>query len=176
VEPIAGVDCFRWRGLRWIRLFRVADRRRGGGWGPEQGRQLARLPGSCVRVHRNATLDQWRDQRGGVRRLFLRCARILDGDLRIEPGACHAHLDRTDFTGNSAPTSLDGVQVAIAGQPAFVEYISPGQLDAQLPSNIGTGSLPLHGHQRGSHQRAGERHGERYPGGLARSARVQHRR
>ena len=48
-----------------------------------------------------------------------------------------------DFTGNSAPTALDGVTVTIGGQPAFVEYISPGQVNAQLPSNIGTGSLQL---------------------------------
>ncbi len=48
-----------------------------------------------------------------------------------------------DFTGNSAPTSLDGVQVTIAGQAAFIEYVSPGQVNAQLPSNIGPGSLQL---------------------------------
>jgi uncharacterized protein (TIGR03437 family) len=48
-----------------------------------------------------------------------------------------------DFTGNSAPIALDGVQVTIGGQSAFVEYVSPGQVNAQVPSNIGTGSLPL---------------------------------
>lgn len=48
-----------------------------------------------------------------------------------------------DFNGNAAPTSLDGVQVAIGGQPAFVEYVSPGHVNAQVPSNIGTGSMPL---------------------------------
>lgn len=49
----------------------------------------------------------------------------------------------TDFSGDSAPTSLDGVQVAVRGQPAFVEYVSPGQVNAQLPSNIGPGTLQL---------------------------------
>jgi uncharacterized protein (TIGR03437 family) len=44
-----------------------------------------------------------------------------------------------DFTGNNAPTSLDGVKVDIGGQEAFVDYISPGQVNAQLPSNIATG-------------------------------------
>jgi len=51
-----------------------------------------------------------------------------------------------DFTGNNAPTSLDGVQVLIGGQPAFVEFISsnPGQINVQLPSTIPTGGpLPL---------------------------------
>jgi uncharacterized protein (TIGR03437 family) len=51
-----------------------------------------------------------------------------------------------DFNGNNAPTSLDGVQVLIGGQKAFIDYISsgPGQINAQLPSNIPTGGpLPL---------------------------------
>jgi len=50
----------------------------------------------------------------------------------------------TDFSGNNAPTSLDKVSVTIGGQSAFVDYISPTQVNAQLPSNIATGGmLPL---------------------------------
>jgi uncharacterized protein (TIGR03437 family) len=46
----------------------------------------------------------------------------------------------SDFNGNSAPTALDGVEVTIGGQKAFVEYISStGQINAQLPSNIPAG-------------------------------------
>jgi len=47
----------------------------------------------------------------------------------------------SDFSGNNAPTALDGVQVMIGGQNAFIDYISssPGQVNAQLPSNIPTG-------------------------------------
>lgn len=45
-----------------------------------------------------------------------------------------------DFSGANAPTSLDGNSVTIGGQQAFVEYISPGQIDAQVPSGVGTGS------------------------------------
>jgi uncharacterized protein (TIGR03437 family) len=46
----------------------------------------------------------------------------------------------SDFSGNNAPTALDGVQVTIGGQKAFVEYISStGQVNAQLPSNITAG-------------------------------------
>jgi uncharacterized protein (TIGR03437 family) len=48
-----------------------------------------------------------------------------------------------DFNGNTAPTFLSGVQVTIDGQAAFVDYISPTQVNAQLPSNIGPGTLPL---------------------------------
>jgi len=47
----------------------------------------------------------------------------------------------SDFNGNNAPTALDGVEVTIGGQKAFIDYISssPGQINAQLPSNISTG-------------------------------------
>ncbi len=47
----------------------------------------------------------------------------------------------SDFNGNNAPTVLDGVQVGIGGQKAFINYIAanPGQINAQLPSNIATG-------------------------------------
>jgi uncharacterized protein (TIGR03437 family) len=44
-----------------------------------------------------------------------------------------------DFTGNNAPTMLNGVSVSIGGQAAFIDYISPAQVNAQLPSNIATG-------------------------------------
>ncbi|MGB6946258.1 MAG: hypothetical protein WBE37_27925 [Bryobacteraceae bacterium] len=44
-----------------------------------------------------------------------------------------------DFNGNNAPTSLEGTKVTINGQPAFVEYISPAQVDVQVPSNVNTG-------------------------------------
>jgi hypothetical protein len=52
---------------------------------------------------------------------------------------------KADFTGNQAPTSLDGVEVSIAGQKAFVNYIvaNPGQVNVQLPSNIPTGTQQI---------------------------------
>jgi uncharacterized protein (TIGR03437 family) len=49
----------------------------------------------------------------------------------------------SDFNGVNAPTSLDGVSVTIGGQPAFISYISPGQINAQVPSTVGTGSQPM---------------------------------
>jgi uncharacterized protein (TIGR03437 family) len=48
-----------------------------------------------------------------------------------------------DFTGNAAPTTLDHTSVTIGGQSAFVDYISPTQVNAQVPSNVGTGAQPL---------------------------------
>jgi uncharacterized protein (TIGR03437 family) len=50
---------------------------------------------------------------------------------------------RADFIGNTAPTSLDKVSVMIGGQAAFVDYISPFQVNALLPSKIPNGELQL---------------------------------
>jgi uncharacterized protein (TIGR03437 family) len=49
----------------------------------------------------------------------------------------------SDFNGNEAPTKLNGTSVTVNGQPAFVSYISPGQVNVQVPSNIPTGILLL---------------------------------
>jgi uncharacterized protein (TIGR03437 family) len=43
------------------------------------------------------------------------------------------------FNGVNAPTSLDGTKVTIGGQPAFIGFISPGQVNALVPSNVSTG-------------------------------------
>lgn len=48
-----------------------------------------------------------------------------------------------DFSGVNAPTSLDGTKVTVGGQAAFIDYISPGQVNAQVPSNVGTGPQPI---------------------------------
>jgi uncharacterized protein (TIGR03437 family) len=45
-----------------------------------------------------------------------------------------------DFSGSAAPSSLDGVTVTIGGQAAFVQYVSPTQINALVPSNVGLGS------------------------------------
>jgi uncharacterized protein (TIGR03437 family) len=49
----------------------------------------------------------------------------------------------SDFSGNNAPTSLDNVQVNVGSQGAFLAYISPGQVNVQLPSNIASGDVQL---------------------------------
>lgn len=40
------------------------------------------------------------------------------------------------------PTSLDGVSVSIGGQPAYLEYISPSQINAVAP-NVGAGTISV---------------------------------
>jgi uncharacterized protein (TIGR03437 family) len=44
-----------------------------------------------------------------------------------------------DFHGAQAPTSLDGTSVTIGGQAAFISYISPNEIIAQIPSGVGLG-------------------------------------
>ena len=48
-----------------------------------------------------------------------------------------------DFNGVNAPTSLDGTKVTIGSQAAFLDYISPNQVNAQVPSNVGTGAVQM---------------------------------
>ncbi len=48
-----------------------------------------------------------------------------------------------DFKGVNAPTSLDGTKVTIGGQAAFIDYISAGQVNAQVASNTPTGAQSL---------------------------------
>jgi uncharacterized protein (TIGR03437 family) len=40
------------------------------------------------------------------------------------------------------PTSLDGVKVNVGSQPAFVYFVSPGQINVQAP-DVGTGPVPV---------------------------------
>lgn len=49
----------------------------------------------------------------------------------------------TDFNGSAAPTALDNVRVSVGGQPAYVAYISPGQVNAQVPDNVSPGPQPV---------------------------------
>jgi uncharacterized protein (TIGR03437 family) len=44
-----------------------------------------------------------------------------------------------DFKGVNAPTSLDGTSVTIGGKSAFVDFISPGQVNALIPSDTPIG-------------------------------------
>ena len=50
----------------------------------------------------------------------------------------------SDFSGVNAPTTLNRTSVIIGGQPAFVDYVSPGQVNAQVPTaNIAPGPQAL---------------------------------
>jgi uncharacterized protein (TIGR03437 family) len=49
----------------------------------------------------------------------------------------------SDFIGNQAPTNVGGTSVTIGGLPAFIYYVSPTQVNAQVPSGVGTGPQPV---------------------------------
>lgn len=48
-----------------------------------------------------------------------------------------------DFKGTQAPSALGGTTVTIAGRPAFVDFVSPGQVNAQVPSGVPSGRQPM---------------------------------
>jgi uncharacterized protein (TIGR03437 family) len=49
----------------------------------------------------------------------------------------------SDFRDAVAPTSLDGVRVSIGGVPAYISYISPGQVNALVPSFVAPGTTQV---------------------------------
>lgn len=49
----------------------------------------------------------------------------------------------SDFNYLLAPTSLSGTSVTIGGQPAFVDYVSANQIDAQVPTNLTAGTQQI---------------------------------
>ncbi len=48
-----------------------------------------------------------------------------------------------DFNGNQAPNTLAGTTVTVGGQQAFIDFVSPTQVNAQVPSNVATGPQPV---------------------------------
>jgi uncharacterized protein (TIGR03437 family) len=57
------------------------------------------------------------------------------GDTRI--------WGNSDFVGGQLPTSLDGLSVTVNGQPAYVYYISPTQVNILTPPNAISGPVPV---------------------------------
>lgn len=49
----------------------------------------------------------------------------------------------SDFSGNNAPTTLQQVTVTVNGIKAFVDYVSPTQVNAQVPGGVGTGNASV---------------------------------
>ncbi len=48
-----------------------------------------------------------------------------------------------DFNGNLAPAALGGTTVTVGGKPAYVDFVSPEQVNVQVPSGVETGSQPI---------------------------------
>ncbi|HEY6390980.1 MAG TPA: IPT/TIG domain-containing protein, partial [Bryobacteraceae bacterium] len=54
--------------------------------------------------------------------------------------ASHA-LGSSDLVNGNLPTTLAGVSVQVDNQPAFLQYVSPSQINAQAPADSNTGSV-----------------------------------
>jgi uncharacterized protein (TIGR03437 family) len=49
----------------------------------------------------------------------------------------------SEFNGVNAPTMVSGTSVTIGGQQAFVDYVSPLQVNVQVPGGVATGAQSL---------------------------------
>ena len=48
-----------------------------------------------------------------------------------------------DFVNGQLPTSLGGVSVSIDGQPAYISYVAPGQINALMPADATMGQVTV---------------------------------
>lgn len=64
-------------------------------------------------------------------------------DPRLSAASNPGQWTASDFSGVNAPTVLDDVSVSINGKPAFVWYLSPGQLNVQAPEDSTTGNVAI---------------------------------
>jgi uncharacterized protein (TIGR03437 family) len=49
----------------------------------------------------------------------------------------------SDFIDGRLPTQMDGVSVSIDGKPAYIGYLSPGQINVIAPADDGIGPVPV---------------------------------
>ena len=49
----------------------------------------------------------------------------------------------TDFTGAKLPTVIDGVGVTVNGEPGYISYVSPMQLNFLIPADIAQGPVQI---------------------------------
>src|SRR5438270_11507308 len=81
-------------------------------------------------------------------------ANAASGAAGVAPGAWIAiygsnlstttrSLAASDVVNNSLPTSLDGVSVQINGKAAYLDYVSPAQVNVLAPADAATGSVSV---------------------------------
>jgi len=64
-------------------------------------------------------------------------------DPRLTASTNPGQWTTADFTGSNAPTVLDGISVSINSKPAYVWYLSTGQLNVQAPEDSASGSVSI---------------------------------
>ncbi|HEY1757054.1 MAG TPA: protease pro-enzyme activation domain-containing protein [Bryobacteraceae bacterium] len=64
-------------------------------------------------------------------------------DPRLTTSSSPGQWTTNDFNGVNAPTSLDGISVSIDGKPAYVWFLSAGQLNVQAPEDTAMGNVAV---------------------------------
>ncbi len=49
----------------------------------------------------------------------------------------------SDFVGTQAPSLLDGLRVTVGTRPGYISYMSPGQLNVQVPDGVPSGTAQV---------------------------------
>jgi uncharacterized protein (TIGR03118 family) len=60
-----------------------------------------------------------------------------------EMAATSRNWDTPDFVNNGLPTTIDGVSVSVNGEPAFVSFVSPLQVNILVPADIAPGPAQI---------------------------------
>jgi uncharacterized protein (TIGR03437 family) len=58
-------------------------------------------------------------------------------------GASARTWNSSDFSGVNLPASLDGISVTVNSKPAYVEYVSPTQVNVIAPDDDAIGQVPI---------------------------------
>ena len=58
-------------------------------------------------------------------------------------GTTSRSWNASDFAGTNLPTSLDGISVTLNGKSAYVQYISPTQINVIAPDDVATGPVQV---------------------------------
>jgi len=64
-------------------------------------------------------------------------------DPRLKAPVNPGQWTAADFNGANAPEMLDGIGAGINGKPAYVWYLSPGQINVQAPEDSATGNVAI---------------------------------
>jgi uncharacterized protein (TIGR03437 family) len=64
-------------------------------------------------------------------------------DPRLTAATNPGQWTSADFNGSNAPTSLDGISATVNGKPAYIYYLSTGQLNVQAPEDTTTGNVAI---------------------------------
>lgn len=64
-------------------------------------------------------------------------------DPRLFASVYPGQWTASDFNGLNAPTALDGISASINGKPAYIWYLSPGQINVQAPEDSALGNVAI---------------------------------